>query len=147
MYLSLSVYLSVCVSICVWLYSLCEPWPLFQFLNLCTVGRTPWMGDQLAARPLHTQNSTNRINTHRLRCLKWDSNPRSQCLSGRRRFMPWIARLLGSLILEISWLAGLCYIDIRVWCELCRHSYNLWNLRLVSIMFLPIIFIKWIMDI
>jgi hypothetical protein len=28
-----------------WLYSPCGPWPLFQFLNPCTVGRTPWTGD------------------------------------------------------------------------------------------------------
>jgi hypothetical protein len=26
-------------------------WSLFQFLNLYTVGRTPWMGDQPVARP------------------------------------------------------------------------------------------------
>jgi hypothetical protein len=34
------------------LYSPCEPWPLFQFLNLYTVGRTPWEGDQPVTRPL-----------------------------------------------------------------------------------------------
>lgn len=33
-------------SIYLWLYSPCGPWPLFQFLNLYTVGMTPWMGDQ-----------------------------------------------------------------------------------------------------
>jgi hypothetical protein len=27
-----------------------------QFLNLYRVGRTPWMGDQPVAKPLHTQN-------------------------------------------------------------------------------------------
>jgi hypothetical protein len=35
-----------------------------QFLNLKTVGRTPWTGDQPVARPLPTQDNTNRINTH-----------------------------------------------------------------------------------
>jgi hypothetical protein len=35
------------------------PWPLFSFLNLCTVGRIPWTGDQPVARPL----PTHRINT------------------------------------------------------------------------------------
>jgi hypothetical protein len=37
------------------------PWPLFQFLNLHTVGRTPWTGDQHIARSL----PTHRINAHR----------------------------------------------------------------------------------
>jgi hypothetical protein len=34
------------------------PWPLFQFLNQCTVGRTPWTGDQPVARPLPTHRTT-----------------------------------------------------------------------------------------
>jgi hypothetical protein len=36
----------------VWLYSPCGPWPLFQFLNLYTVGKAPWTGEQPIARPL-----------------------------------------------------------------------------------------------
>jgi hypothetical protein len=35
-----------------WRYSLCEPWPFFQFLNLYTVGGSPLTGDQSDARPL-----------------------------------------------------------------------------------------------
>jgi hypothetical protein len=34
------------------------PWPLFQFLNLYTVGRTPWTEDQPVARPLPIQGTT-----------------------------------------------------------------------------------------
>jgi hypothetical protein len=34
------------------------PWQLFQFLNLYTVGRTPWTGDQPVARPLPTHRTT-----------------------------------------------------------------------------------------
>jgi hypothetical protein len=34
------------------------PWPLFQFLNLHTVGRTPWTGDQHVVRPLPTHRTT-----------------------------------------------------------------------------------------
>jgi hypothetical protein len=34
------------------------PWPLFQFLNLYTVGRTTWTGDQPVARPLPTHRTT-----------------------------------------------------------------------------------------
>jgi hypothetical protein len=36
-----------------WLYSPCGPSPLFEFPDLLfTIGRTPWMSDQLIARPL-----------------------------------------------------------------------------------------------
>jgi hypothetical protein len=42
------------------------PWPLFQFLDLYTVGRTPWNGDQPVARPLptHTTTQTQNKRTH-----------------------------------------------------------------------------------
>jgi hypothetical protein len=42
-----------------------EPWPLFHFINLYTVGRTAWTGDQSVARPL----PTHRINAQRRPCL------------------------------------------------------------------------------
>jgi hypothetical protein len=58
-----------------------EPWPFFQLLKLYTVGRTPWTGNQPVARPLPAH-----WRAHRRLCLKWDSNPRSQCLSGRSQF-------------------------------------------------------------
>jgi hypothetical protein len=38
-------------------------------------------------RYLHTEQHKYR-NAHRHPCLEWDSKPRSQCLSGRRQFMP-----------------------------------------------------------
>jgi hypothetical protein len=34
------------------------PWPLFSFLILCTIGRTPWTGDQPVARPLPIHRTT-----------------------------------------------------------------------------------------
>jgi hypothetical protein len=34
------------------------PWPFFQFLNLYTVGRTLWTGDQPATKPLPTHRTT-----------------------------------------------------------------------------------------
>jgi hypothetical protein len=34
------------------------PWPLFRFLILYTVGRTPWTRDQLVARPLPKRRTT-----------------------------------------------------------------------------------------
>jgi hypothetical protein len=57
----------IIVSLYLCLYSPCGSWPLFQFLNLYTVGRTPWTGDQLVARPLparrtiQTQNKRTQI--------------------------------------------------------------------------------------
>jgi hypothetical protein len=33
-------------------------WQLFQFLNLYTIGRAPWTGDQPTARPLPTHRIT-----------------------------------------------------------------------------------------
>jgi hypothetical protein len=42
----LSIYLSMA------LQPFAGPWPLFQFLEFYTVGRTSWTGDQLVTRPL-----------------------------------------------------------------------------------------------
>jgi hypothetical protein len=42
-------------AIYLWLYG---PWPLFQFLNLYTVSKAPWTGDQPVARPLPTHRTT-----------------------------------------------------------------------------------------
>jgi hypothetical protein len=76
-----------CIYLTIYLYSpLLDLGSLWSFLILYTVGRTPWTGDQLITRSL----PTHRINAHRHPCLEWDSDPRSQCLSGRRRFMPQI---------------------------------------------------------
>jgi hypothetical protein len=33
------------------------PWPLFSFLIIYGVGRTPWMGDQPTASPLTTHRT------------------------------------------------------------------------------------------
>jgi hypothetical protein len=64
------------------------PWSLFfSFLILYTVGRTALSEDQHVARPL----LTHRINAYRHPCLMRDSNPRSQCSSERRQFMPQTA--------------------------------------------------------
>jgi hypothetical protein len=45
--------------VCLWLYSPCGPWPFFHFLDLYTVGRTPWTGDQPVARPLPKEDNIN----------------------------------------------------------------------------------------
>jgi hypothetical protein len=85
----LPIHPSIHLYIHLWLYSPCEPWPLFQFLNLYTVGRTPWTGEQPVARPLPTHRTTQTQNkSTQTWMLRVDSNPQSQWLRGRRRFMP-----------------------------------------------------------
>jgi hypothetical protein len=67
------------------------PWQIFSFLILCTVGKTPWTGDQPVARPLSAHRITqiqNKRTQYRHPCLQWDSNPRSQRSSERRHFLP-----------------------------------------------------------
>jgi hypothetical protein len=86
----------------------------FGFLVFYTVGRTPWKGDQPVARPLPTQKQhKHRINTHRHPCLKWDSKPRSQYMSGGRQFMSQTARPLWSAI-SASFEPKMQILDITV---------------------------------
>jgi hypothetical protein len=40
------------------------PWPLFSFLIMYTVGRTPRTGDQLVTRPLSIHRTTQTQNKH-----------------------------------------------------------------------------------
>jgi hypothetical protein len=90
----------------------------FSFLILYTVGGTPWTGDQPVARPLLTR----RINAHRHPCPKLDSNPRPQCLSGPRRFMPWTARPLWSAS-KFCWDYVLMLLIVSSFSP--RHTYVL----------------------
>jgi hypothetical protein len=79
----------------------------FSFVIFYTYDRTPSTGDQYVWRPLPAHRTAQRINAHRHPCLKWVSNPRSQCLNGRRQFMPYTARTLLSQIIIIfffNWL-------------------------------------------
>jgi hypothetical protein len=58
------------------LSSFVGPWPLFQFLNLYTIGGTPWTADQPLARPLPIHRTTQtQNNAHRHPYLEWDSKP------------------------------------------------------------------------
>jgi hypothetical protein len=47
-----------CIFFSLWLCRPFGPWPLFQFLNLYRVCRTPWTGDQPITRPLPTHRAT-----------------------------------------------------------------------------------------
>jgi hypothetical protein len=66
------------------LQSIVGPWSLFQFLDFYAIGRTPWTGDKHVASPLPTHRISQRMDAHRYPWLEWDSNPLSQCVSGRR---------------------------------------------------------------
>jgi hypothetical protein len=54
-----------------WLYSPCESLLLFQLLNLHTVGRTRWTGDQHFATPLVTHKTTHTQNKSTETCMPW----------------------------------------------------------------------------
>jgi hypothetical protein len=73
------------------------PWPLFHFLNLYTVDRTPWTKDQPVARPRPTHRT---VQTHNKRTQtsvpRVGFEPMTQCSSRRRQFRPWTARPLWS---------------------------------------------------
>jgi hypothetical protein len=47
---------------------------------------------------LHTGQHRHRINAHKHPYLEWDSNPRYQCLTGRRQFIPYTPRPLWSAV-------------------------------------------------
>jgi hypothetical protein len=71
------------------------PWPLPEFRNLSyTDGIIPWTGDQPVGRPLPTHSTTQTQNKsiHRHLCFECDSNPRPQCSSEKRQFMPLTAQ-------------------------------------------------------
>jgi hypothetical protein len=90
-WLSNSVLSKLVIFIQQWLYSpLLGPGRFFQFSNPIHSRYDSLDGG--SARPkaaTYTQDSTkHRINAHRHPCLEWDSNPRSQCSSERRQFMP-----------------------------------------------------------
>jgi hypothetical protein len=59
----LSIHLRLC--------SPCGPWTLFQFLNLYTVGRTPWTEDQPVTRPLATHRTTQTQNKRTQISMSW----------------------------------------------------------------------------
>jgi hypothetical protein len=71
-------------------------WGLGRFFSLLIFlhCRTPGRGiSPSQGRYLHTGKHKHRTKAQRHPCLKWYSNPRSQCSSGRRQFMP--SRLSG----------------------------------------------------
>jgi hypothetical protein len=121
------------VSFYLWLFSPCGPWPLFQFLNLYTVGRTPWTGDQPLSthRITQTQNKRTQTSTSRVgfepyvqadedgSCLR----PRGQC--DRPILAP-------TTQLNIFYLP-MIYLKRKDWgLPRCKIMYLIWVWKLVS---------------
>jgi hypothetical protein len=110
-----------------WLYS--GLGHLVSFLILYTVGRTPWAADQTVARPLLTHRKIQIQN-------KLDSNPRPQCLSGRRQFMPWTERPLLSAYNSVVVLLNFLNTTPEVPRHLCLRDFFFFRsqLRLMPIL-------------
>jgi hypothetical protein len=91
----------------------------------------------------HTEQHKHRIKAHRHPCLEGDSNPRTQCLIGRRRIMPQTARpatVIGSLGFRgFKWnikphAASVCHLKFHGDWKLAKyivvwqcHSYVRWR--------------------
>jgi hypothetical protein len=68
------------------------PWPLFQFRNRIHIRKDSLDGGSARRKAAtYIEHDKHRINAHRHPYLEWDLNPRPQCSSGRRRFMPQTA--------------------------------------------------------
>jgi hypothetical protein len=79
----LSIYLSMALQP-LWILAC-----FFSFLiHTCSVGLLEWGISPSQCCYLYTEQHKHRIKAQRHPCLEWDSNPRSQCSSGRRRFIP-----------------------------------------------------------
>jgi hypothetical protein len=61
----------IIVHVYLWLHSrFFGPWPIFSFLILYTVCRTPWTGDQSVASPLPTHRKNAHTDTHSLNGIR-----------------------------------------------------------------------------
>jgi hypothetical protein len=100
--LSLSLSLSLLI---LPLWSTGHPWnALFHFSFLILRQSVGLLGREISptqGRYLHTGQHKHRINADRHPCLQWDSNPQSQCYSGRIQCMPYTARPLWSALLPM----------------------------------------------
>jgi hypothetical protein len=105
----------------VWFYSPYGPWPLCQFLNLYTVGMTPWTGEQPAARPLPITNTEE----HRHPWLEWDSNPRrTKTVLALDRAAIVIGILTGILILTFKIHLRISTIQMHWKTNICAQPKN-----------------------
>jgi hypothetical protein len=148
-------YLSIYLSIYLLLYSPCGTRRFFSY----TDSTIPWTGDQPVPSPLPTLRTTQTQNkyTHRHLCLEWDSKPRSQYCSGRRRFMPlhraatvidkmkfWESQngkqnythnLLVRVLFESHWyliLSNLIYVWLEILTTVVMENPVFWDITLCS---------------
>jgi hypothetical protein len=96
-----------------WLYSPLGPWPLvFLFRQHFTDGRTPWMSDQLVARPLPKHRTSQTQNKHR-------RIPNIRALYGIRTHDPGLLASEGSTCLG---LRGYCDQQAKHIAYINRHE-------------------------
>jgi hypothetical protein len=102
------------------------PWPLFSFLIYYTAENSPRTGrpDRRKAST-YAHRTSERINAYKHPCLEWDSNQRSQCLNGRREFMPQTARTTEQLQYTKQKLAKKCRIKFNNNFEVIQGHMNL----------------------
>jgi hypothetical protein len=62
-------------------------------------------------------------NKYRHACLEWGSKPRSQCSSGRRHFMPQIARPLSSAVYHIEIMQEILLHNASIWRAVCQRIF------------------------
>jgi hypothetical protein len=80
-----------------WLYSpFFGSGRFFSSLIFYTVRRIPWTGSVRLMDATYNWQHKHRRNADRHPCLKWDSNPRLQCLREWRYFVPWTEQPLCS---------------------------------------------------
>jgi hypothetical protein len=112
--LCLSVCLCVCLS-CLWLYSPCGPWPLFQFHNLYTVGRTPWTGDQPVTGPLPTHRTTQTQNKCTQTSMPWVGYESTIPVFERVKMVHALGRT--ATVIGIMFRLTIIKSEWRVWCN------------------------------
>jgi hypothetical protein len=130
-------------SFCLWLYSPCGHWQLFQFLNLYTVDRTPSTGDQPAARPLPTHRTTQ------------TQNKRTQTFMLRGGFEPTtpvLERAKTVHALESAYwpflqlVVTLCTIDekpkLKLHTKLWQYSLSVFHCSLVSVHLTTLLYLR-----
>jgi hypothetical protein len=94
-------------------------------------------------RYLHTELHKYRRNEHKHQCLKWDSNPRSQCLSGRRQlFMRplWSALQQSAhalIYVTYNWIFDYLRDYLKLYIFMQDILFSVWNMMQDFNVFLP----------
>jgi hypothetical protein len=114
-------------------------WALAAFSvswSFYTVCRTPWTVDQPIARPLPAHRTAQTQNKNTQTCLKWESNPRFQCLNGRRKGVREVinkAKLMGDQRSEVKWSELWLNVGKDLWQYIFYDCYCLVYIMLIFV--------------